>query len=202
MHYSSHPGWSGTMKFHRSGITFRPLQSDDLLRMYHWLRDTDVSRWYGAEPETLAEVEMKYLARISGEEPVQCYIVSYQDQPVAYIQWYRIDHDANYAAALAVDPDAAGVDLFIGETHFRYQGFGSLLLQEFLRGIVFSDPTISCCVIAPTPSNTSAIRAYQKAGFRHIKTVDVPGEPEQEFVMIIWPDELETLLIAEGVANE
>jgi RimJ/RimL family protein N-acetyltransferase len=76
------------------------------------------------------------------------------------------------------------------------------LLQEFLRGIVFSDPTISCCVIAPTPSNTSAIRAYQKAGFRHIKTVDVPGEPEQEFVMIIWPDELETLLIAEGVANE
>lgn len=177
--------------FQRSSVSFRPLEQSDLIQMYHWLRKPDVSRWYGAMPETLAEVEGKYLARINGDEPVRCFIVDYEEVPVAYIQVYRIDHEPEYARALNVDRDASGVDLFIGEDAFRYRGFGSLMLQEFLRRVIFTDGSMSCCVIAPVTTNTTAIRAYQKAGFRHVKTVNVPGEETPEYVMLLWPDELE-----------
>lgn len=177
--------------FRRDLITFRPLQHDDLRQMFRWLKNDSVSRWYGSDPETLAEVEGKYLARISGEEPVRCFIANYAERPVGYIQAYRIDHDTAYAAALNVDRDAAGVDLFIGDDQFRYRGFGSLMLQEFVRRIIFQDQAISCCVIAPAITNQVAIRAYRKAGFRHIKTVQVPNGKQQEYVMILWPDELE-----------
>lgn len=178
--------------YQRSAITFRPLEQDDFRLMYRWLRDPEVARWYGRAPETLAEVEGKYASRISGEEPVQCFIVSYHEKPVAYVQTYRIDHDFEYAEALGVDRDAAGVDLFVGESAFRYRGFGAVMLRMFVDLIVFGEPRISCCVIAPSVSNVSAIRAYEKAGFRHIKTVRVPQESEPEYVMIDWPDEMET----------
>jgi aminoglycoside 6'-N-acetyltransferase len=177
--------------FQRSAISFNRLEQADLAQMYHWLRNPHVSRWYGPTPDTLAEVEGKYVTRISGEEPVDCFIVRYEKRPVAYIQTYRIDHDIAYAEALGVDRDAAGIDLFIGEDSFRYHGFGPIILQEFIKRIVFTSASISCCVIAPTVSNDAAIRAYQKAGFRHVKTVPVPSEPEPEYVMILWPDEID-----------
>jgi RimJ/RimL family protein N-acetyltransferase len=184
--------------FQRAEIRFRPLQNADLPQMFQWLRNPSVSRWYGPTPDSLAEVESKYLSRISGEDPVRCFIVSYEDRPVGYIQTYRIDHDPEYAASINVDRDAAGVDLFIGDDAFRYRGFGSVMLREFVRRVVFHDPGISCCVIAPTVSNHSAISAYSKAGFRHIKTVPVPDEDEPEYVMMLWPDELDELIEEDG----
>jgi RimJ/RimL family protein N-acetyltransferase len=64
-------------------------------------------------------------------------------------------------------------------------------LQEFVRNLVFGEFEASCCVIAPSVRNTRAIRAYQKAGFRHVKTVRAPGGSETEYVMLLWPDEID-----------
>jgi aminoglycoside 6'-N-acetyltransferase len=178
--------------FDRMNISFRPLVHTDLQQMFQWHRNASVSRWYGSMPESFAEIESKYLPRISGDVPVRCYIVDYDRQPVGYIQTYRIDHDAEYSRALGVDRDAAGVDLFIGENDFRYRGFGALMLQEFVKRVVFEDSTVSCCVIAPVESNKAAIRAYRKAGFRHTRTVPVPGGDVEEYVMLLWPDELDS----------
>lgn len=176
--------------FERSRITFRPLEPNDLMLMYQWLRLPAVSNWYGPPPATYAEVEGRYISRMSGAGPVRGFIVEYDAIPIGYIQMYRIDHDADYAAALNVDRDAVGVDLFIGEETYRYRGFGGIMLREFVRRLVFTEPSISCCIVAPAVSNRVAIHAYRKAGFRHVKTVPVPGEDESEYVMILWPDEL------------
>lgn len=176
--------------FRRDRITFRPLQHDDLNLMLGWLRNADVSRWYGPAPLTLAELQARYGPRIEGRKPISCYLTMYDGAPVAYIQSYPISEYPDYASALDVDPGANGVDMFIGEPGFRYRGFGPVLLQEYVRRIVFAGPDVTCCVIAPEVSNTSAIRAYAKAGFRHIKTVPIPGEEEPEYVMVLWPEEI------------
>jgi aminoglycoside 6'-N-acetyltransferase len=177
--------------FKRGSITFRRLQTGDLPLMYRWLSNPAVAQWYGPTPGSLAEVEAKYVRRITGELPVDCYIVRYDEQAVAYIQTYRIAHEPEYAEALDVDPAAMGVDLFIGEDKFRHQGFGPVMLREFVERKVFTRDDVSCCVIAPAVSNAAAIRAYEKAGFTHLKTVPVQDEPEPEYVMVLRPGELD-----------
>jgi RimJ/RimL family protein N-acetyltransferase len=179
-------------------VTFRPLTEADLPQLYAWLHQPHVARWwYEAEPITPAWVAEHYgkhipFAQISRpfsrsddttREAVWAYTIVYAGTPIGYIQTYRIDHDADYAAAVAVDEVAAGVDLYIGEPAFAYQGLGAPLLRVFLRDYVFADPAIESCIIGPEPANTGAIRAYEKAGFRFLKQIQVPDEPQPEYLM-------------------
>lgn len=50
---------------------------------------------------------------------------------------------------------------------------------------------MKACVIGPEPKNTAAIRVYEKAGFRFFKTIQVPTEPEPEYLMKLIPEEFE-----------
>jgi RimJ/RimL family protein N-acetyltransferase len=46
-------------------------------------------------------------------------------------------------------------------------------------------------VIGPEPKNAAAIRAYEKSGFRFFKSIQVPGEPEPEYLMKLSQQEFE-----------
>ena len=39
-------------------------------------------------------------------------------------------------------------------------------------------------MVDPSIRNVGGIRAYEKAGFVHLRTIVVPGEPDPEYVMI------------------
>jgi RimJ/RimL family protein N-acetyltransferase len=56
--------------------------------------------------------------------------------------------------------------------------------------VVFAQPEIKLCIIDPAENNFAAIRAYKKAGFHHLGTVQAPGELEQSYVMMIRREEL------------
>jgi RimJ/RimL family protein N-acetyltransferase len=60
-----------------------------------------------------------------------------------------------------------------------------MLLKKFLKDIVFSKKEITTCIIGPEPNNARAIKAYEKAGFKYIKTVQIPNESESTYVMEI-----------------
>ncbi len=62
---------------------------------------------------------------------------------------------------------------------------GTAILAKFLAKVVFSDGSITSCVIGPEPKNKAAIRCYEKVGFQHYKTVCLPDEPEPEYLMRI-----------------
>ena len=74
--------------------------------------------------------------------------------------------------------------MFIGEDDFRGGGFGTRALVRFMKAEVFSRPGVEVAVISPNPANKRAIRAYEKAGFRHLKTVWMPQEKAEEYVMV------------------
>lgn len=86
-----------------------------------------------------------------------------------------------------VGGEAAGLDLFIGEEAYVHRGLGAPTLTPFLREFTFIDPDVPSCVVLPEPENNIAIRAYEKAGFRHVKTIQVPGEPTRRYAMRIGP---------------
>lgn len=49
---------------------------------------------------------------------------------------------------------------------------------------------VESCIIDPEPTNKAAIRAYEKAGFKYEKTIQVPTEAEPSYVMRIMPSDL------------
>jgi RimJ/RimL family protein N-acetyltransferase len=48
---------------------------------------------------------------------------------------------------------------------------------------IFSQPGVAMCFICPNPENERAVRAYEKAGFRHVKTVWIESEKAYQYVM-------------------
>jgi len=157
---------------------------DDLELMHRWLNAPHVAKWWGAGP-TIEAVTAKYARRIAGREPTRCFLILYEDGPVGHIQTYRVGSYPEYARAVALDEAAAGIDLFIGSAEHVNRGLGARLIVQFLRTVVFDDRDVESCIIGPAAGNRAAIGCYEKAGFRYLKTVQVPGEQEPEYLMRI-----------------
>jgi len=157
-------------------IRFERLQASDLPLIHRWLHTPHVNRWWYEDADTFEEVSEKYSAYIEGREPVEPYLVLYDDRPIGYIQSYRVSDDEEYDRLVGIE-DSAGVDLFIGERDLLYGGLGPRLIRRFLEEVVFADESIQVCIIDPEPENGAAIRAYEKVGFRHFKSADTPEGP-------------------------
>lgn len=164
-------------------IAFRPLCMDDLPRVSGWLAAGPARRWFARRDMTYEEVADHFGPIIRGERPTLGYIVIYAGEPAGYVQTYRLRDHPRYWRALQVEPGAAGLDLFIGREDLLYRGLGAAVARRFLREVVFGATDASTCVVGPDPQNRAAIRAYEKAGFRYLKTVRIPDEDSLEYVM-------------------
>ena len=175
--------------------TFTPLREADLALVRRWLLEPHVARWWDdgtKAPYPDAEIA-DYREAILGRDPTYRYLAYISGQPVGIFQHYRVADSPEYENALSLDEDAIGLDLFIGEPSLIGRGHGPRMLREFLGVVAFGfwlDKDITVCVIGPSVSNLSAIRAYEKAGFRFVRDVVVPGEAEPEHLMRLTRDEL------------
>jgi RimJ/RimL family protein N-acetyltransferase len=172
-------------------LGFRLMAMDDLPLLHRWLRVPQVLEWWwGGVAPTYAAVAEKYGPYTGGGTPTDAYLILYADDPIGYIQTYRIRDYPEYAAAVGAEEEAAGVDLLIGETAYLHRGLGSHILRRFLRAVVFAAGDIASCIIGPSEANAIAIRAYEKAGFRYFKTIPSTNEPTPEYLMRIARDDL------------
>lgn len=171
-------------------IEFRRLTTSDLPLVHRWLGAPHVFRWWYDEGTSYAEIEEKFVPRIEGRDQVEPFAILYEGSPIGYIQTYLIAHDEEYARLVDVE-DSAGVDLFIGEAEYVYRGLGSHILRRFLGEVVFENEDVKTCVIGPETRNEAAIRAYEKAGFRYFKTIQVPEEQQPEHLMKMSREEFE-----------
>ena len=146
--------------------------------MCRWLSDPEVYRWIGGRPRPYSELCAKYLPRIRGDEPTRCFLIRLGREPIGHIQSYRIADYPEYASQVRLDGELAGVDLFIGEKAHRHRGLGAVILRRFLAEHVFATPSITGCVLSPDPENTSAVRAYRKAGFSPVRSIQTGNGEE------------------------
>ena len=170
-----------------SNIHFKPLEYSDLKQLLFWHNQPHVKEWYEKNTDLSTEtlIEDEYRTIIEKNDPTQAFIIYIEEIPIGYIQTYYIQDNPEYAEAVQVSKNTAGLDIFIGDSAYIHKGFGVKILKIFLKKIVFLDKNIQNCIVGPEPKNKSAITAYQKAGFRYIKTVTVPGETEPEYLMMI-----------------
>ena len=147
---------------------FRPMTHADLPLMRRWLDMPHVREWWG-EPDA----ELGYVRNmIDGRDTTRPFIFSVGGEPVGYIQYWFVGHHQNaqwiedHPWLAELPSDAVGVDLSIGDPDKLAQGVGSSVLRAFAESLVRQGH--QTIIIDPDPSNTRAVRAYEKAGFRAI----------------------------------
>jgi RimJ/RimL family protein N-acetyltransferase len=167
-------------------IGFRPLGLDDLWLLHRWFAQSHVAAWYRDEAGlSYDEVVAKYAPSILGDEPVHGFIITYDGRPIGQIQTYRVADYPSCQGHIDVYAGMAGVDLLIGEPDYVHKGLGSHILRRFLRDIVFGTHGAMSCLIDPEVGNVAAIRSYEKAGFRHVATVQQGLDEPRMYLMLI-----------------
>jgi len=173
-----------------ANIHFRPLQLPDLPLLYSWHLAPHVRQWWDP-PASLKALVKRFNRQQSSQQPPYRFVILYATEPIGSIQYFPIRSWQDYQAAIQIEEEAAGVDMFIGDPTYLHQGLGGPILRQFLQEIVFADETLISCIIGPEPENHSAIRAYEKAGFRHLKTVLIPFLNETYYLMRLARSEVQ-----------
>ncbi|HKP19461.1 MAG TPA: GNAT family N-acetyltransferase [Gaiellaceae bacterium] len=157
-------------------IAFEPLAEADLPLIETWLRREHVARWWRDPLEVAVE---KRRAAIEGRRDVDHYLIVLDGRPVGMIQTYVVADHPDWDEIVQVGPDAAGVDLFIGEPDLVGVGVGPRVLDEFVRRVVFVRPRTTAAVATVEEPNRRSWRAFEKAGFRHVRDVEEDGLPHR-----------------------
>jgi aminoglycoside 6'-N-acetyltransferase len=157
-------------------ISFRPLEEADLPQVEAWLRTEHVAEWW-RDPLALA-VEKRREA-LEGRREVDHYVILDDDRPVGMIQTYRVADHPEWAELVGAEPEAAGVDLFVGEPDATGRGLGPEILRAFARTVVFARPETTALVATVEEANRRSWRAFEKAGFRHVRDVEEDGLPHR-----------------------
>ncbi|MBH5385333.1 GNAT family N-acetyltransferase [Bradyrhizobium diversitatis] len=147
--------------------TFRPMTTADMPLIRRWLDAPHVAEWWH-DPETL-----EFVGGDLDHPDLAQFIVSKDGRPLAYLQCYQL---GEWHLGFGPQPmGTRGLDQFIGEADMLGCGHGSAFIRAFTdelfaRGV----PRI---VIDPSPANTRAIRAYEKAGFVPQHVIVTPDGP-------------------------
>jgi aminoglycoside 6'-N-acetyltransferase len=143
---------------------FRPMSADDLPLVRDWLRVPHVKEWWHDADD------FEFVSGDLGHRDMAQFIVSLGERPFGYLQCYRI---GDWHAGFGAQPDGTrGIDQFIAEPGMVGRGHGSAFIRQFIEGLL--DRGTPRIVIDPSPTNPRAIRAYEKAGFRHVHEIDTP----------------------------
>ena len=157
-------------------IRFRPLEESDLPQVEAWLRAEHVAEWWRDPLEIAVE---KRREALEGRREVDHYVILEDERPLGMIQTYRVGDHAEWGELIGAEPEAAGVDLFVGEPDAVGRGLGPEILREFARTIAFARPETTALVATVEEANRRSWRAFEKAGFRHVRDVEEDGLPHR-----------------------
>ena len=147
-------------------IEFRPLTKDDLRLVRDWLGRTHVRQWWRDPVDEAIATQ---------EERTQQFLIVVDGAPVGMIQTYLASDYPEWNEIVKVGEGVAGVDLFIGEPEHVGRGLGPQILAQFVRDVVTADAVVATV----DERNRRSWRAFEKAGFRHVRDVEEDGCPHR-----------------------
>ncbi len=159
-------------------ITLRSFDPElDMERLRDWLSRPHVVRWWGN-----LDQELQHALQRPGDTHA---IIVADETPVGYVCWQIPTRDELAEAGLTDLPrNLVDIDIVIGEPDYIGRGIGPeairILLARLHREAVFS-----CAGLGTSVSNTRAIRAYAKAGFRLFRDFQ---DPEHGPCRYMWID--------------
>ena len=148
-------------------LAFRPMARADLPQLRRWLAEPHVAEWWTSAEETEEAVEaIEAGERVGRAHPVQPWIVEVGGTPIGFLQWYRVEDEADWFPDLEIPPGTVALDVAIGDPSRIGRGLGRRVVLEFCHHVLRSAAPDSTEVwIDPDPRNERAVRCYRSVGF-------------------------------------
>lgn len=142
-----------------AGVALRPATHGDWPLIRGWLARPDIQRWWGPQASTEAEV----LMALDSAHAI-CRMIEVEGEPIGYA--HAVDATL-WGESLPDDlsPGTWDLDIFIAAEAHRGKGVGVAALELLKKEVFETTLAIAVCVFASI-ENESAVRAYEKAGFR------------------------------------
>ena len=146
--------------------------------LHEWLNRPHIVEWWGGEEErpTLDDVLEHYLPRVLAQESVTQYIAMQGDEPIGYAQSYVALGSGDGWWEEETDPGVRGIDQSLADPRQLNKGLGTQLVRALVE-LLLSDASVTKIQTDPAPSNTRAIRCYEKAGFVQERVISTPDGP-------------------------
>ena len=144
--------------------------------MEEWLRRDHVAPWWR---DDIGESIAEYRRAIEGREPTDHFLIEVDGRPVGMIQTYLVSDYPDWDEVVQVGAGVAGVDLLIGAADQVGSGLGPEVLMQFARDVIFERPGTLAVVATVEEPNHRSWRAFEKAGFRHVRDVEEDGLPNR-----------------------
>ncbi|MFO0563384.1 MAG: GNAT family N-acetyltransferase [Polyangiales bacterium] len=178
------------MNARASEFTFRPLTRGDFSTLLRWFNAPHAARWYCREGMTLDELEQEYGPIVDRTIPIRAHIVGYQGREIALIEHEKLGAFDEIRRHYRVDdPNTCNCDVIIGEPSLAHRGVGPAMIRAHLERFIFAQPEVRSIVIDPLVDNFIAIRAYEKAGFRFVRSVADDGEGAAVYLLELTREE-------------
>ena len=130
---------------------------------------------------TLAETRARYLPRVLAEERVTPYIAMQGDEADRLCPVVRGARQRRRLVGRRNRSRRARHRPVAGRPELLGRGLGTQLVKALVERL-FADPEVSRIQTDPSPANLRAIRCYEKAGFRRLRTIVTPDGPAEYMV--------------------
>ncbi|MFI0977197.1 GNAT family N-acetyltransferase [Streptomyces sp. NPDC021093] len=145
----------------------------DVAQIHAWMCDPEVARYWALDrPEPQIEAYLREQCVSVHSTP---YLGCLDGVPMSYWELYRADLDPLAAHYTARARDA-GVHLLLGPSEFRGRGLGARLLRAVTDWQLETQLYAERVVAEPDIRNERSVRAFERAGFRKVREVDLPGK--------------------------
>lgn len=162
-------------------ISFHSLEKSHFPLLLKWLEMPHVKAWWDQNvtwtPELIEEKYGTYTHQYKAFElagriikkSLYSYIISCDNSPIGYIQYYDIHDFSNESNDELIEFPArsAALDWYIGEEEYIGKGIGPKALNIFLENYIFNH--FEYVFIESDASNLRAIKTYEKIGFKLYK---------------------------------
>jgi len=156
-------------------IAFEPLRGEHLPLLRDWLGREHVRRWWRDPDRSLGHAE----DALAGRDATKYFLIVLDGRPVGMIETYLVSDNPEWGEVVGPGEGLAGVDLLICDQDATGRGLGPKVLGQFAREIVFARPETEACIATVEQANRRSWRAFEKAGFRHVRDVEEDGLPHR-----------------------
>ena len=158
---------------------------DDYKMLEKWYQAEEIYSHFEQRKLNYKEIKEKYFPRTLKDAKIPVYMIEYDKMPIGIIQYQLISYENKELYNINFN-NCYEIDIFIGELTMHNKGIGKKAI-DLLSKFLFIKKNAEILVMCPLKENVSAIRCYEKCGFKinnSFKIEDTIGNLQEYLLMI------------------